>query len=166
MRLGILSDTHDRVERTRAGVGLLVEAGAEVLFHCGDITVPDVVYELAALPSHFVFGNCDFDLGALREAIAAIGGTCLERGGLVELDGHRLALTHGDSAQELARLESQRPDYLFSGHTHKAMDVVRGTTRYINPGALHRAPNWTVALLDCRTGELQTLRIAGDKTQF
>ena len=27
MRLGILSDTHDRVERTKAGVGLLVNVG-------------------------------------------------------------------------------------------------------------------------------------------
>ena len=97
MRWGILSDTHDRVERTKAGVGLLVNAGAEALIHCGDITIPEVVYELAPLPSYFVFGNCDFDLDELRRAIASIGGTCLERGGLIERDGRRLAVTHGDS---------------------------------------------------------------------
>lgn len=165
MRLGILSDTHDRVERTRAAVGLLVEAGAEALFHCGDITIPEVVYELAPLPSHFVFGNCDDDLDVLREAMKTIGGTCLERGGLVELDGHRLAMTHGDSSHELARLEAHRPDYLFSGHTHAALDIRRGPTRYINPGALHRASTWTVALLDCGTGELQTLRVIDAKTR-
>jgi putative phosphoesterase len=163
MRLGILSDTHDRVERTKAGVGLLVESGAEALIHCGDITVPEVVYELAPLPSYFVFGNCDFDLGALRRAIASIGGVCLERGGLIELDGLRLAVTHGDSSQELASLEAKRPDYLFSGHTHQAVDVRRGSTRFINPGALHRAATWTVALLDGPTGRLESLRVLDDQ---
>lgn len=159
MRLGILSDTHDRVHRARAAVGRLVDAGAEALIHCGDITVPEVVYELAPRPSYFVFGNCDDDLDGLRQAIAAIGGVCLERGGLIELGGLRLAVTHGDSARELARLEAERPDYLFSGHTHQALDVRRGPTRFINPGALHRASRWTVVLLDGSSGHTDTLQI-------
>jgi putative phosphoesterase len=159
MLLGILSDTHDRVERTKAGVALLVNAGAEALIHCGDITIPEVVFELAPLPSYFVFGNCDFDLEELRRSIATIGGVCLERGGLIDLDGRRVAVTHGDSSQELARLEAQRPDYLFSGHTHKALDVLRGPTRFINPGALHRAATWTVALLDGSSGRLEALQV-------
>ncbi len=159
MHIGILSDTHDQVARTRAAVRVLVDAGAEALIHCGDITIPAVVYELAPLPSYFVFGNCDFDLAELRQGIAAIGGTCLERGGLIELGGRRLAVTHGDSAKELDRLEADRPDYLFSGHTHKALDVRRGPTRFINPGALHRAATWTVALLDCSSDRMDTLQI-------
>jgi putative phosphoesterase len=159
MLLGILSDTHDRVERTKAAVTLLVNAGAEALIHCGDITIPEVVYELASLPSYFVFGNCDFDLDELRRSIAAIGGVCLERGGLIDLDSRRVAVTHGDSSQELAHLEASCPDYLFSGHTHMALDVRRGPTRFINPGALHRAATWTVALLDASDGRLEALQI-------
>ena len=34
MRLGILSDTHDPMERARRAVGMLREAGADVLVHC------------------------------------------------------------------------------------------------------------------------------------
>ena len=159
MRLGILSDTHDRVERTRTAVSRLIDAGADVLIHCGDITIPEIVHELAARPSYFVFGNCDDDLDALRRAIADIDGTCLERGGSIELDGRRFAVTHGHSAIERARLEAEQPDYLFSGHTHAIEDVRRGPTRYINPGALHRASSWTVALLDSPSGRLERLRI-------
>jgi putative phosphoesterase len=159
MRVGILGDTHDKVERTRAAVRLLVDSGAEVLVHCGDITIPEVVHELAPLPSFFVFGNCDFELDDLRRAIATVGGTCLERGGLIDLRGHRLAVTHGDSADEIHRLEAERPDYLFSGHTHKALDIRCGPTRLINPGALHRAPTWTVAVLDLASGALELLPI-------
>lgn len=163
MRLGILSDTHDQVARTKAGVELLVSAGAEALIHCGDITIPEVVYELAQRPSYFVFGNCDFDLAELRQAIADIGGVCLERGGLISLDGHRFAVTHGDSSREVARLEAERPDYLFSGHTHQTLDVQRGPTRFINPGALHRAAAWTVALLDGSSGHFETLQVRDDR---
>ena len=159
MLLGILSDTHDQIARTHAAVQLLVDSGAKVLLHCGDITIPDVVFQLAPLPSYFVFGNCDFELNELRGAIRAIGGTCLERGGLIEVDGHRLAMTHGDSEKELAQLEAMQPEYLFSGHTHKALDILRGPTRFINPGALHRAPKWTVALLDGSSGRLDMLPI-------
>jgi predicted phosphodiesterase len=68
-------------------------------------------------------------------------------------------VTHGDSSQELARLEAERPDYLFSGHTHKALDIHRGPTRCINPGALHRAATWTVALLEGANGRLETLQV-------
>lgn len=161
MRLGILSDTHDQVERTRAAVGLLVQAGAEVLIHCGDITIPEVVYQLAPLPSYFVFGNCDDDLDALRTAISTIGGTCLERGGLIELGGLRVAVTHGHSGRELDRLEAEVPDYLFTGHTHHAQDVRRGPTRFINPGALHRASTWTVAMLHGLEGKLESVRVPG-----
>jgi putative phosphoesterase len=142
---------------------LLVSSGAEALIHCGDITIPDVVYELAPRPSYFVFGNCDFDLADLRRAIAEIGGVCLERGGLLSIDGRRLAVTHGDSSRELARLEGERPDYLFSGHTHEALDVQRGPTRFINPGALHRAATWTVAVLDCSSGRLESLPVPDDR---
>ena len=74
MRLGILSDTHDQVARSRLAMTHLLDAGANVLVHCGDITIPEVVYELGAIPSYFVFGNCDEDLVALRHAIAGVGG--------------------------------------------------------------------------------------------
>lgn len=159
MRLGILSDTHDEVARTRVAVATLASAGAEVLIHCGDITIPEVVYELSTLPSYFVFGNCDFERDALRQAIAAIGGSCLERGGLIELAGRRLAVTHGDSDREITRLTAAEPEYFFSGHTHQALDVRHGPTRFINPGALHRATSWTVALLDCSNGQIRMLPV-------
>jgi putative phosphoesterase len=164
VRVGILSDTHDQVARTQAAVARLADAGAQVLIHCGDITIPDVVYELNPLPSYFVFGNCDDDLFNLRQAIAAVGGTSLERGGLIELAGRRLAVTHGDSDLELRRLEAQEPHYLLTGHTHQVADRRNGSIRWINPGALHRASTWTVALLDLESNQLRVLPISNGTT--
>src|SRR5262249_37298075 len=95
----------------------------------------------------------------LRQAIAVVGGTLLERGGLITLADRRLAVTHGDLDRELRRLEAQEPHYLLTGHTHRAADRRRGSIRWINPGALHRAPTWTVALLDLESDALSMLTI-------
>lgn len=159
MRIGILSDTHDRRERTARAVQMLIEAEAEALIHCGDLTEPDIVRECSGRPSYFVFGNNDDDQEGIRAAIDAIGGQCLGWGGEITLAGRRIAVTHGDSSKEVRRLAATAPDYLLFGHSHVPTDDRDGPTRWINPGALHRAESWTVALLCLDTDDLQFLRI-------
>jgi putative phosphoesterase len=159
MRIGILSDTHDQVARTIEAVARLIAEGAELLIHCGDFTRPAVVEKLAGLPSYAVLGNNDFDVKGLRREFALIGGTLLGRGGIFECAGKRLAVTHGDSSTELRRLLKETPDYLFLGHSHGFEDRREGATRCVNPGALHRAPRWTVALLDLDTDALTMLTV-------
>jgi uncharacterized protein len=159
MRIGILSDTHDQIARTTRAVSLLVAAGAEVLIHCGDLTGPDVVVECAGLPSYFVFGNCDVDQSRLRQAMSAAGAVCLGRAGQLELAGRRIAVTHGDSTVEMRLLAAESPDYFLYGHSHVAEDHRDGPTRWINPGALHRAASWTVAILDLDKDELSMLTV-------
>jgi putative phosphoesterase len=159
MRIGILSDTHNQLDRASRAVRRLLEEGAEVLVHCGDLTTPDVVYECALLPSYFVFGNNDDDEPGLKRAMAAAGAVCLGKSGEIALAGKRIAVTHGDSSREMRTLAAAAPDYLLFGHTHEPADERDGPTRWINPGALHRAKAWTVALLDLRTDVLQVLKI-------
>ena len=165
MLIGILSDTHDQVQRTKAAVALLVAHGAEHLIHCGDLTIADVVHEFTDIPSYFVFGNCDYDKESLQEAIDQVGATCLGCGGLITLGERRIAVTHGHLDQELDRLAALAPDYLFFGHTHRIADVQKGLTRWINPGALHRASTWTVALLNLASNQLSVLPIINGKMQ-
>jgi putative phosphoesterase len=148
MKVGILSDTHDQVERTAGAVALLAGLGAETLIHCGDLTTPEIVHACAALPCHYVLGNNDYDEEGLRRVIAATGGICLGWAGTVQMAGKSLGVTHGHLAREFRQLIRQAPDYLLYGHVHYRLDERDGPTRQINPGALHRAPEWTVALLD------------------
>ncbi len=164
MKIGIISDTHDQVERTSRAVAKLVAAGAEALIHCGDITQPAIVLECGGLPSYYVFGNNDFELTVLRHAIAQVGGVCLEREGLVEFAGKRVAVAHGDRADRIRRLLGSDPDYFLTGHTHQAEDERRGSTRWINPGALHRANPWTVAVLDLAVDRVEFLTISDDSS--
>ena len=159
MRIGILSDTHDRRDRAARAVRVLVEAGAEALIHCGDLCEPDIVYECEGRPSTFVFGNNDEDEDGIRAAIAVIGGGCLDRGGEIVLAGKRIAVTHGDRGKEVKKLAATAPDYLLFGHFHVPSDHREGPTRWINPGALHRAESWTVALLNLDTDDLRFLKV-------
>lgn len=156
MRIGILSDTHDRLARTQAAVRLLRDAGAEALIHCGDLTGPPIVAACAVLPAYFVFGNNDADgVPELRQAMAAAGATCLGWSEEVILAGKRIAVAHGHMSYDIRRLLAARPDYLLTGHSHIPMDRQEGPTRRINPGALYRASAYTVALLDLEKDKLQ-----------
>jgi putative phosphoesterase len=160
MRLGILSDTHDKSERTRHAVEMLVQAGAELLVHCGDFTSPALLAVCSVLPCYFVFGNNDSDsVSGLRRVAGEVGAVCLEWGGVIELGGKRIGVTHGHMRIEVKRVLAQGPDYLLSGHSHFADDFRDGAVRRINPGALHRAEEYTVALLDLDRDELEFLRV-------
>jgi putative phosphoesterase len=159
MRIGILSDTHDKLKRTVRAVELLIAEGAEALIHCGDLTGPEIVEPCGLVPAWFVFGNNDDDWPALRQAIARVQGVCLEWGGEVTLAGKRLAVSHGHMHSDVRRLLAAGPHYFFSGHSHIAADRRDGPTRRINPGALHRAERYTVALLDLETDTVEFLPV-------
>jgi uncharacterized protein len=111
------------------------------------------------LPCHFVFGNNEDDLPALRKAMAESGAVCLEWGGEALIAGKRVAVTHGHMGSDVRRLLAAHPDYLLSGHSHLADDRMDGPTRRINPGALHRAGNFSVALLDLESDDLRFLAV-------
>jgi putative phosphoesterase len=160
MRLGILSDTHDELDRTRMAVQLLCDEGAEALVHCGDLASPPIVAACAVLPCWFVFGNHDADnVPALQQAATASGAVCLGWAGEIELDGRLIAVAHGHMSYDVRRALASRPHYLLSGHSHIASDRRDGLIRRINPGALHEADRFTVAILDLQADELRFLTV-------
>ncbi|AWM39037.1 hypothetical protein GobsT_26940 [Gemmata obscuriglobus] len=162
MRLGILSDTHDEIERTRRAIEMLRAEGAEALVHCGDLASEAIVELLAVLPAWFVFGNHDADsVPYLYRAAAGTGVECLGWCGMIEAAGKRIAVTHGHMSSDVRQLLGEGPDYLLSGHTHIAAFTTTGAVRRINPGALKRADVFTVALLEVESGALRFLDVPG-----
>ena len=155
MIIGILSDSHDHADAMAAGLKLLKHAGAQFYVHCGDIGSERCIDLLAGLPNAFVFGNTDFDRAALARYAAGIDVQCYGNFADLTLDGKRVAVTHGDDFQLKKRLlAAQEHDYFMQGHTHVRADERVGKTRVINPGALHRAAQKTVATLDTTADKL------------
>ena len=161
MKIGIISDTHDQHDLARNAVQLLRDEGAETLIHCGDLAGPEMVAICAVLPFYFVFGNHDADaVPELTRAANETGATCLGWGGVVVLATQHIAVVHGHMRYDLERVMKPRPDYLLSGHSHFAMECMDGTTRRINPGALHQTEQPSVALLDLVSDDLRFLPVS------
>lgn len=160
MKIGILSDTHDELARTQRAVKMLRDAGATALIHCGDFIASPILTACATLPLWFVFGNNDSDsVPCLQRAAEECGAACLGWGGIVEFSGKRIAVTHGHMSTDVRRLLAAQPDYLLTGHSHIPDDSRVGSVRRINPGALHRADEYTVGMLDLDTGVSQFIVI-------
>lgn len=158
MRIGIVSDTHDRTEAIAEAVRLLIDQGVELILHCGDIESPETVSAFADVPTHFVFGNWDKDRASLSRAIKEIGGTASESFGALEIAGKRVAWVHSHERHQLYQLEhSDYFDYLFYGHTHVREQHRTGRTLVANPGALFRANPKTCIVLDLVSGELKPI---------
>jgi hypothetical protein len=159
MRIAVLSDTHSRYATVEAALSLIGEHGVDLILHCGDIDDAETVW-LFPGNTHFVFGNCDYDRTALRQAVYGIGATLHEPYGRLELAGARIAFVHGDVRPLLLSLENGGAyDYVFYGHTHQAQEHRTGATRVINPGALQRARVKTFVVLDLETGEMQSVKV-------
>jgi uncharacterized protein len=160
MKLGILSDTHNELARTQRAVEMLRTEGAEVLIHCGDLSSPPIVAACSVLPFYFVLGNHDADsVPTLQRAAVEFGAMCLGWSGLIELCGKKLGVAHGHMTVDVRRVLAEEPSYLLSGHAHYPTDTMIGNVRRINPGALFRAEEYTVALLDLETSGLSILRL-------
>jgi hypothetical protein len=161
MRIGVVSDTHDRQEAIAEAVRLLVEQNVELILHCGDIETPETVRVFKPLQTHFVFGNWDKDKPKLAAAIKEIGGTHSDSFGAIELGGKRIAWVHSHERHQLRQLENADFfDYVFYGHTHVREQHRTGKTLVANPGALFRANPKTCIVLDVLTGEIKPIIIS------
>jgi putative phosphoesterase len=159
--VGILSDTHGKAEIAAAAVKLLVSRGCEYLIHCGDVGGQRVLDALAGHRAMFVFGNNDWDRAELSRYAKDLGIACGDDHGKLTLGGKLAVVTHGDDNRFVHRvLTDQIVDYLFLGHSHVPMDRRQGRVRVINPGALHRAAEKTVALLNTETDALEFLVVS------
>jgi len=128
MRIGVLSDTHGKLD----SIVLEIFQGVDRILHAGDIGGEEILAELNSVaPVTAVLGNTDgFPLASTLKAWE-----------IFELQGERVALTHQIghperlSHEAAERLASFRPTLVISGHTHAPFHRVVGGVRFLNPGA-------------------------------
>jgi uncharacterized protein len=156
MKLGVLSDTHGDVSAVQLAVRLLNRHGVEIVIHCGDVGT-DVVPLLHGLKTHFVCGNMD-DPDALRQAIRAPSQTLHEPLGILEVEGRRIAFLHGHDAHMLRHIiHSGYWDLVCHGHTHAFTQGKEGETVVLNPGAVSRTTQPSVAVVDLPSMEIEQI---------
>ena len=119
MRIAVIADTHNRLPDSL----LPVLAGADEIWHLGDICRADILKSLRALgpPVHAIRGNCD-PRGIAPESL------------LLERLGHTFYLCHEPMTD--VPPEAQ---FALHGHTHVPRDEKVGAVRVLNPGTVGKA---------------------------
>jgi hypothetical protein len=160
MRVGVMSDSHGRVELVRKAMAIFREAGVGLIIHCGDVGGLAVLEEMAEEPCRFVWGNTDFPEHGWQARVETMGLPWPDEIPLeLTVDGKKIAVCHGHERAFCRVRDLGQYDYVLHGHTHQRDDHYIGKTRVINPGALHRARVHTVAILEPRTNELEFIEL-------
>ncbi len=143
--VGVISDTHDRVETARRGVRLLRDLGADIIVHLGDYVAPftlkAILEEAGNARFYGVFGNNDGEKQGLLRAAGEAGATLSEPPLTVEIGGVRFLLLHGFGSPQQTReivealAASGRWGAVLYGHTHEPHKTVLGNgALLLNPG--------------------------------
>ncbi len=160
MRIGLISDTHNNLKNTRQALKRFRAEGINTVLHAGDVTGPTVIQALKGFEVWIAWGNMDRDPTIQETATTVLGDGRLDTLHHLVLEGQRIALLHGDDAEQLdALIHSKDYDYVIHGHTHQRRDERVQQTRIINPGALGGV-SWfppSFAILDLQTGDVEFL---------
>jgi putative phosphoesterase len=147
--IGIISDTHDNVPNVIKAAERFKKENVEFVVHCGDVICPLTITFLAGLKVKVVRGNCDGEIEGLKKKIESIDGEYLGEMAEIEHKGKLIGVYHGTDRQRLeGMINSQKYDYILTGHVHKASDEKIGKTRILNPGAHYYKCENKIVLLD------------------
>ena len=158
MRIGLLSDTHDRVPAVDALLARMLGLGASFVLHAGDYCAPFSLAPLraAGVPMLGVFGRNDGDRDGLRAAAEALpaGGEIVGAPHSLEVGGRSILLVH-DLGDALAR-SVEAHAVVVHGCSHRPEVRQRGSALVVNPG---EACGWLTGVCSGAVLDLDTLTV-------
>jgi len=165
MKVGIISDTHDRLEMIIRATNVFNDEGVGLVLHAGDYVSPFTADAFKALKAKImgVFGNNDGDKAFLRKRYNAIGAEIKDSFALVDAYGMKIGLLHGHDELLLEALgSSEALDVLIYGHTHNASITRKGRVLLINSGDAsgYLSGKATIGILDTSTRECRLVELA------
>ncbi len=148
MKIGVISDTHDRLPTFRRAVAMFRRLGVEAIFHAGDYVAPFaaklIAPDVLPIPLYCVYGNNDGERAGLKKILPRVVDGPLT----VQLAGHTIVMHHFIDWLEPKHMSPA--DIVITGHTHEIVNEHRDGKLYLNPGECCGWVNdrCTVALLD------------------
>lgn len=160
MIIGVMSDSHGRAHQVTKAIEIFDRQRAEAIIHCGDVGGIKVFEEMVGRHAHFVWGNTDYFDNATKAFLNSVELPIPDAVPLaLELGGKSIQVFHGHEPEFNVALRTPTSDYILHGHTHIARDERIGNCRIINPGALHRAREYTIATIDLNRDEVTFHRV-------
>jgi len=159
MKIGVLSDTHDRVPTFERALRGFREREVEAIFHAGDFVAPFAAKLLkpdsAPAPVYCIFGNNDGEREGLLKTLPHLrdGPLRVELGARVIVMHHYLDWFSDADVEDAA--------VVISGHDHTVHVEARDGRLYLNPG---ECCGWvtgrcTAAILDTESLEAEIFDI-------
>ena len=123
--LGILSDTHRRIDLQTQAIDRLKECGATHILHAGDFESPEALIALAesGLPYAAVFGNNDYGLKALSNEYRI-----KTEPYYIKIADLKIKMMH------LPYYMTPDSNIVIYGHLHRFKSSLEGNTLFLNPG--------------------------------
>jgi uncharacterized protein len=169
MRVGLISDTHDRLPAIAELVNQMQAGGVGMVLHAGDYCSPFSLkaFEDAHVSLAGVFGRNDGDTqGLLSRAQSAFGAELFESPHSFEIGGRRVLLIH--DIGDVQRRSVTAHDIVIHGNTHQQEMKTRGETLIVNPGEgcgwLYGTPS--AAILDLDSRQVEFLSLTGPQWKF
>lgn len=143
MKIGVMSDTHDRLEEVEKAIKLFQKEKVELIIHCGDWVspfVPQFIYSLKpklTISIKSVFGNNEGDHFRFFERKKKENWNIefYKESFDLEIDGKKIVVYHGSSKLLIDGLVNcGEYDAMFQGHTHEIVNEYIGKTLHLNPG--------------------------------
>ncbi|MCY3022520.1 MAG: metallophosphoesterase [Planctomycetota bacterium] len=152
-KLGIMSDTHDRLDRIAMALALLQKKGAEGLLHLGDYVAPFALKAVLKFngPLYAIYGNNDGEKKGLAKIFPGLrDGPCV-----FETGGRKLGVAH--SVEEIPAEYRKTCDGILYGHSHSVVDIPKEASRplELNPG---ECCGWLTGKATCALLDLETMR--------
>lgn len=135
MRVGLVSDTHDRLPAIEAAIDHFNREEVDLTCHLGDFVSPFSLAPFTRLrsPLHAVYGNNDGEKEGLALLFAKNGWSLGQRPREITVSGYTIALLHepGPIERYAARADI---DLIAYGHLHTPHQERRGKSLIVNPG--------------------------------
>lgn len=125
MKIGLLSDTHKKIDYSQSVLDHLVDAGAEFLIHCGDIVKEEMLLQLKQSGKKYVavYGNNDPHLAQVHNRYKLV-----QEPHYFKLARTKFKLMH------LPFYMSPDAEVVLFGHTHTFECDFKNGTLFLNPG--------------------------------
>ena len=170
MKIGIVSDSHDRADALAQAVREAKERGAAAVVHCGDVIGTQTLRAAmgVGLPLHVIHGNNLGDPISLSRWARESGGQLHYHGpdARLELGGRKIFVVHYPEYGHAMACTGDW-DLVCCGHSHEAgvkqVKNIRGTATWlVNPGTVAglAAPStWALGDLEAMRFDLHTLSL-------
>ena len=141
MKLGVISDSHDRLPTLEAALRRLADERVDVMFHAGDFIAPFAAKLLTPerlpeplrhVPLHCIYGNNDGEREGLRRLLLQVQDGPL-RVTLNSPHGPRVVVM-AHYAEWFRPGELDGADVVISGHDHEPDIRLRDGRLHVNPG--------------------------------